>query len=68
MNAYGSKQVALDDIRALATIDVDTLALVLGIGRNAAYDAVKNGDVPSWKIGGRILIPVPALLRKLGEV
>lgn len=59
--------VTLDDIRPLATINVDTLALVLGIGRNAAYDAVKTGDVPSWKIGGRILIPVPALLRKLGE-
>ena len=67
MTAPHSKQLELDDIRGRATIDVDTLALVLGIGRNAAYDAVKNGDVPSWKIGGRILIPVPALLRKLGE-
>lgn len=67
MSTRDNKQVTLDDIRPLATIDVDTLALVLGIGRNAAYEAVKNGDVTSWKIGGRILIPVPALLRKLGE-
>jgi hypothetical protein len=67
MPAQNSRQLTLDDIRPLATIDVDTLALVLGIGRNAAYEAVKTGDVPSWKIGGRILIPVPALLRRLGE-
>ena len=67
MAARSNKQVTLDDIRGLATIDVDTLAALLGIGRNAAYDAVKNGDIESWKLGGRILIPVPALLRKLGE-
>jgi excisionase family DNA binding protein len=47
-------------------VSVDLAANVLGIGRNAAYRAVKLGDIPSVKIGGRILVPTAALRNLLG--
>lgn len=33
--------------------------------RTAAYDAVRTGEIPSIRIGRRILVPVAALLRLL---
>ena len=48
-----------------ATLTVDEAALRLGIGRNAAYDAVKCGEIPSIRIGRRLLVPVAALERML---
>jgi excisionase family DNA binding protein len=38
----------------------------LGLGRNAIYEAVARGDVPSIRIGKRILIPRAALAKLLG--
>jgi len=43
------------------TLTVEETALALGIGRNSAYQGVKTGEIPSIKIGGRILVPTKAL-------
>ena len=43
------------------TISVPEAARRLGIGKNLAYDAVARGEIPSIRVGGRILIPVAAL-------
>ncbi|MDA0221347.1 MAG: helix-turn-helix domain-containing protein [Proteobacteria bacterium] len=40
---------------------VDEAAVILGIGRNAAYEGVRAGTIPSIRIGKRILIPNVAL-------
>jgi excisionase family DNA binding protein len=37
----------------------------LGLSKNSAYEAVKRGDIPSIKIGRRILIPKLAFDRML---
>jgi excisionase family DNA binding protein len=37
----------------------------LGIGRNQAYEAAHRGEIPSIRIGKRILVPVAALDRLL---
>jgi excisionase family DNA binding protein len=42
------------------TMTVVEMANCLGIGRNAAYDLVKKGRVPSLKIGRQIRIPKKA--------
>lgn len=42
---------------AAATMKVEEAAQLLGIGRNQAYEAVRRGEIPSLKIGGRILVP-----------
>jgi excisionase family DNA binding protein len=44
-----------------ATVSVDEAAKVLGIGRNQTYDGIKRGEIPSIKIGKRILVPRAAL-------
>lgn len=39
------------------TITVDEAARQLGMGRATVYDAVKTGEMPSIKLGRRIVIP-----------
>lgn len=52
-----------------ATITIVEAARHLGIGRNQAYEAAKRGEIPSIKIGKRLLVPKVALERMLnGEV
>lgn len=47
------------------TVTVDEAARALGIGRNTAYEAVRRGEIPSIRIGYRVLIPRAALERLL---
>lgn len=37
----------------------------LGIGRNAAYEAARTGQIPTIRIGRRIVVPIVALERML---
>ena len=48
------------------TLTVEDMAGILGLGRTAAYEAVRRGDLPSRRINGRIVVPVPSLLEWLG--
>jgi excisionase family DNA binding protein len=56
------------DWRSRTTLTVEEVAPVLGIGRSSAYEAATSGQIPTLRIGRRILIPVPALRRMLGEI
>jgi excisionase family DNA binding protein len=47
------------------TLTVEEAAHVLGIGRSAAYQAVARGELPSLRIGRRLLVPRSALDRLL---
>ena len=38
----------------------------LPFARNAAYEAVKRGDIPFVRVGGKIAIPIAALRRLAG--
>ena len=40
-------------------------AKLLRLGRTAAYEAVRRGDIPVIRIGGRLLVPKAALERML---
>jgi excisionase family DNA binding protein len=42
-------------------------AEILGIGRSAAYEAARRGEIPSLRLGRRVLIPKRALSLLLGE-
>ena len=49
-----------------ATITVEEAAHLLRIGRSQAYAAVRRGEIPSLRIGGRLLVlntPLQRLLR-----
>ncbi len=44
------------DPKGKLTMSVDETAAMLGLARSSAYRGVKNGDIPSWKIGNRYII------------
>ena len=48
-------------------MDIPEFAEQLGISRNAAYEAVKRGEIPAIKIGRRFLIPADTVDRLLAE-
>lgn len=43
------------------TMTVEEAAKCLGISRAFAYESVRKGDIPSLRIGRRILVPIQAL-------
>ncbi|MDP2916929.1 MAG: helix-turn-helix domain-containing protein [Dehalococcoidia bacterium] len=49
------------------TLTVEEAGRKLGISRGPMYAAVRRGEVPSIRVGKRILIPISALLRLLGK-
>ena len=50
------------DRKAVSVIEA---ARLLGIGKNLAYDAVARGEIPSIRVGGRILVSIAAIDRML---
>ena len=55
------------ELRSRNVITVEEAADALQIGRTAAYEAVRHGELPSLRLGRRILIPTAPLLRLLGQ-
>lgn len=47
------------------TMGVDRAARLLGIGRDACYNAIRAGQLPSIRMGRKILVPKVALARLL---
>jgi excisionase family DNA binding protein len=49
------------------TITVPEAGEQLGLGRNAAYEAAKRGEIPTIRIGRRLLVPRNAIDHMLRE-
>ena len=47
------------------TFTIEETAEILGIGRSAAYQAARDGQIPVIKLGRRLLVPKVALERML---
>ena len=62
-----AESISLDSIASRSTITVEEAASLLGIGRSAAYDAARRGQLPTRRLGRRLLVPVPAFLAWLGS-
>ena len=59
--------MTLDEALSRPTISVtEAGAVFFGLARNASYDAAKTGDLPTIRVGGRILVPVAPLAERLG--
>lgn len=48
------------------TMTVAEAGQLLGLGRTASYAAAKYGQIPTIKIGKRLLVPTASLRRMLG--
>lgn len=57
--------VSIREFERRATITVEEAAELLGIGRTAAYQAARRGQLPTCRLGRRLLVPVPALIELL---
>lgn len=57
---------ALASLEGRVMVSVEETAQLLGLGRSAAYEAARRGELPTRRIGRRLLVPVPALLEWLG--
>jgi excisionase family DNA binding protein len=55
----------MTDTAQRKTCTVEEAAKMLGISRVSAYQAAKSGELPTIKIGKRILVPTAALDRML---
>ncbi|MEF2074368.1 DNA-binding protein [Consotaella aegiceratis] len=59
--------MTIDEALAKPTISVpDAGRLFYDLGRNASYEAAKRGDIPTIRIGGRVLVPVATVAEKVG--
>lgn len=60
----GTSAVAENGVRQMEdriAVDVETAAEMLGISRASLYPLVMAGDIPSFKVGRRRLVPVGRL-------
>lgn len=58
---------ALHSLEELSpTITIEEAGEILGISRRSAYRAAAAGQLPTLRLGRRILVPTASLLRLLG--
>jgi excisionase family DNA binding protein len=55
-----------DTATSRLTYKIEEAGHLLGIGRNGAYEAARRGEIPTIKIGRRLLVPKAALEAMLG--
>lgn len=48
------------------TVTVEEAGRMVGISRGAAYQAVRTGELPSRRFGGRIVVPLAELRAMMG--
>lgn len=66
MTFTGATQtITLDAVRDRLTITVEEAGALLGLGRASAYKAAGAEQIPTIRIGRRLLVPVAKFLRIL---
>ncbi len=45
---------------------VDRVAVVYGISRTSAYEGIRSGEIPSIRVGKRIIVPTALVRQSLG--
>jgi excisionase family DNA binding protein len=58
--------VAVNVFDTTEVLTVEEAGKVLGLGRSAAYAAARRGDIPSLRLGRRIVVPKARLRKMLG--
>lgn len=49
------------------TLSIEEAAQVLGVSRGLAYEAARRGELPTIRLGRRLLVPTARLREMLGE-
>jgi excisionase family DNA binding protein len=56
---------AVPQLNGRTTITVTEAARLLGISRTTAYEAARRGELPTRRLGHRLVVPVPWLINWL---
>lgn len=54
-------------MRETLTVSIPEAARMLGVSKNLAYAAAARGEIPTIKVGHRVLVPRAALDRLLNS-
>jgi excisionase family DNA binding protein len=57
----------VSDTREKLVYTVEEAGELLDLGRSGAYEAARRGDIPTIRIGRRLLVPKVALDRLMAE-
>lgn len=57
--------MSIPDPTSEPTISVERAGELLGCARSTAYEAVRAGEIPSIRLGRKIVVPTAAVLRML---
>lgn len=55
----------MDSHETALTLTIEQAARYLGIGRGLAYQLARQGEIPTLRLGRRLVVPKPALERML---
>ena len=59
--------MTLEDALSRPTLSVPNAgAVFFGLSRNGSYEAAKRGDLPTIRIGRKIVVPVAPIAERLG--
>lgn len=64
MTEHDGARVPTPDERPTLSVWPETAA-ILGLSKGSAYDAAKRGEIPTIRIGRRLVVPTAALRRML---
>lgn len=56
----------MKDLAGRAVISVPEAGRLFGLGRSSAYGAAQRGEIPTMRLGRRLVVPVPRLLVLIG--
>ena len=64
--SIAGKQLGAEDERDLFAWAVEVAGKAFNLSKNPAYDACKSGQIPSFRIGKKIVVPTAPLRKMLG--
>ncbi len=50
-----------------ALLNIQELQQILNVGRNSAYELLKSGEIPAFRIGKNWKIPKDAVIHYIGQ-
>lgn len=59
------RALTLNELHSRPTLTIDEAGATLGLSRTSAYAAAKRGEIPTIRVGRRLIVPTQALLRLL---
>ena len=55
--------MTIPDPKERPFLEVPEAGQIIGLGRSAAYDAARRGEIPTIQFGRRLLVPTAAIRR-----